>query len=122
MNPTFNNRWLLPDGIEELLPPDAQVGLLGALADRGDTAAHPAVLKLLAASRDESVRVAAIGALGSLGEPSDWRQLVQLSSQQQVYFLGYLLPDRWILSKRPVAINAHDVSALHQVFEQMGKK
>ncbi len=23
MNPSFNNRWLLPDGIEEVLPPDA---------------------------------------------------------------------------------------------------
>ncbi len=63
------------------LPPASQVGLLSALADRGDGAAQGAVLNVLATSRNESVRVAAIGALGSLGQPSDWRQLVQLLAQ-----------------------------------------
>jgi HEAT repeat protein len=64
------------------LPPGAQAGLLSALADRGDTAARPAVLSLLAASRDEPVRVAAIRALGFLGEPADVRTLVQLLSAE----------------------------------------
>jgi HEAT repeat protein len=47
------------------------VALLSALADRGDPAARGAVLELLASSQDESVRAAAIRALGTLGEPAD---------------------------------------------------
>lgn len=58
------------------LPPEAQVGLLSALADRGDPAARPAVLDMLAASREESVRVATIAALGALGEVADLRSLL----------------------------------------------
>ncbi len=60
------------------LSPDAQVGLLDALTDRGDAAARPAVLDILATSREEPVRVAAIGALGFLGDPADAESLVQL--------------------------------------------
>ncbi|MHB8865592.1 MAG: HEAT repeat domain-containing protein [Pirellulaceae bacterium] len=60
------------------LPPEAQVGLLNALADRGDRVARPAVLNLMANSQDESVRVAAIAAVGFLGEPADSALLVQL--------------------------------------------
>jgi hypothetical protein len=52
------------------LPPDAQVGLLGALADRGDRVARAAVLETLAKSQGD-VRVAAIAALGALGEAAD---------------------------------------------------
>ncbi len=63
------------------LPRDAQVGLLGALADRGDSAARPAVVELLAAHSDESVRVAAISALGFLGEPGDSGTLIGLLEQ-----------------------------------------
>jgi HEAT repeat protein len=62
------------------LPPDAQAGLLSALADRGDVAARPAVEELLAASHDEPVRVAAIAALGFLGEQADLRFLLPLLS------------------------------------------
>jgi HEAT repeat protein len=57
---------LLPD-----LIPDAQIGLLNALSDRGDEAARPAILELLAASEDEAVRVAAIGAIDFLGSPEE---------------------------------------------------
>lgn len=60
------------------LPPDAQAGLLRALTDRGDKAARPAVLDLLKTSRDESVRVAAIAALGGLGDATDLERLVDL--------------------------------------------
>jgi HEAT repeat protein len=57
------------------LPPDAQAALLGALADRGDKAARPAALDMLK-SPEELVRVAAIGAVGSLGEAADVPLLV----------------------------------------------
>jgi hypothetical protein len=55
----------------------AQVALLSALADRGDAAARPAILDLLASSRDESVRVAAIGAFGKLGDAADLALLIK---------------------------------------------
>jgi HEAT repeat protein len=63
------------------LPADAQVGLLRALADRGDKAARPAVFDMLKTKRDESVRVAAIAALGGLGEKADLRLLLELLAE-----------------------------------------
>jgi HEAT repeat protein len=57
-------------------PPPTQVGLLGALADRGDAAAAPAVRDLAASSKDDEVRVAAIAALGKLGGPADLKMLI----------------------------------------------
>jgi HEAT repeat protein len=59
------------------LTPDAQVGLLGALADRGDATARPAVLDLLDGSPAE-VRAAAIRALGALGDTRDVPRLTKL--------------------------------------------
>ena len=59
------------------LAPETQVGLLGALAGRGDAAAKPAVLNLLKTSQGE-VRSAAIRAMGPLGDKSDVPQLVAL--------------------------------------------
>jgi len=56
---------MLPD-----LPPEVQAGLLEALGDRGDPAARPPVLKMLA-SKDETVRAAALKALGTLGGVED---------------------------------------------------
>lgn len=58
------------------LAPDAQVGLLSALAGRGDKAAAPAVRNMLAEAKDGTVRVAAIEALGSLGTADDVGVLV----------------------------------------------
>ncbi len=52
------------------LAPDAQAALLRALADRGDLAARPAVIDMLN-SDDESVRAAALFALGPLGTTDD---------------------------------------------------
>ncbi len=62
------------------LSPEAQAALLSALADRGDPAALPAVRDLLNSSGDEPVRVAAIAALGVLGEPDDARRLLEILS------------------------------------------
>ncbi|HEY2882420.1 MAG TPA: HEAT repeat domain-containing protein [Pirellulales bacterium] len=59
------------------LLPAAQAALLSALADRGDAAALPAVLELLRASREESVRCAAIAAVGSLGAADNLPLLLQ---------------------------------------------
>jgi HEAT repeat protein len=52
------------------LPPEAQVGLLDALADRGDRTARPAVIGMLK-SKVAQVRVAAFRALGLLGQAGD---------------------------------------------------
>ena len=60
------------------LKADAQVELLRALAARGDPAAVAAVREVLAPSRDEPVRLAAIDALGGLGDASDVPRLVQV--------------------------------------------
>jgi HEAT repeat protein len=60
------------------LAADAQVGLLSALADRGDKAAGPAVLALLEKDADQPVKLAAIRALGRLGQPADHAVLIQL--------------------------------------------
>ncbi|MBP7050401.1 MAG: HEAT repeat domain-containing protein [Phycisphaerae bacterium] len=51
------------------LGPTAQVQLLSALADRGDVLALPAVIEA-GKSKDESVRVAALKAVGQLGNAS----------------------------------------------------
>lgn len=64
------------------LSPDAQVALLGALADRGDNAARVAVVDLLKSSKDETVRVAAIEALGSLGSSDDFKLLLARGSSE----------------------------------------
>ncbi len=53
------------------LPVEGQVGLLSALAGRGDKAARPDVLKFFAGSKDSPARVAAITALGAVGGPED---------------------------------------------------
>ncbi len=58
------------------LPAESQVALLGALADRGDAAARPALLALLDAAPPEPVFVAALAALGPLGEPTDLTRLI----------------------------------------------
>lgn len=58
------------------LSPDAQVGLLDALSDRGDAAARPSVVEMLK-SPEESVRAAALRALGSLADAADVPLLVQ---------------------------------------------
>lgn len=64
---------------------DGQIALLQALTDRGDDAARPAVLSLFASTRDESVRAAAIGALGRLGGRDDLPLLIhELSSESGV--------------------------------------
>jgi HEAT repeat protein len=66
----------------EMLPklaPDAQVGLINALADRGDSAARPAVVEMLK-SADESVRTAVLHALGTLGTADDAPVLIRVFS------------------------------------------
>lgn len=58
------------------MQPDGQVGLLNALADRGDATARPTIINLLNNSTDELVHVAAIQAIGSLGQQADVALLV----------------------------------------------
>jgi HEAT repeat protein/ribosomal protein S17E len=58
------------------LAPAAQVQLLSALGDRGDRAALPAVIAATKAT-DEAVRIAALKALGQLGDASSVMLLAQ---------------------------------------------
>jgi HEAT repeat protein len=57
----------------------SQVQLLSALGDRGDAAAHPAVVAAVK-SEDQSVRIAALRALGQLGDDSDVELLSQAAA------------------------------------------
>jgi HEAT repeat protein len=59
------------------LGPDAQIALLDALADRGDTAACKPVLELFGSSTDANVRATALGALGRLGGPDEVPLLIK---------------------------------------------
>jgi hypothetical protein len=64
------------------LDSEGQAALVRALADRGDSAARPAIVALLAASADEGLRTAAIGALGKLGGPADLPMFITCLSSQ----------------------------------------
>jgi HEAT repeat protein len=57
----------------------SQVQLLSALGDRGDVAARPAVVAAMK-SEDQSVRIAALRALGQLGDDSSVELLAQAAS------------------------------------------
>ena len=57
----------------------SQVQLLSALGDRGDIAARPAVVAAVK-SEDESVRIAALRALGQLGDDSSVELLAQAAA------------------------------------------
>jgi HEAT repeat protein len=61
------------------LPSVSQVQLLAALADRGDKAALPAVVTA-AGAENESVRLAALKALGRLGDASSVTFLAQVAA------------------------------------------
>ena len=57
---------------------ESQIGLLSALADRGDPVAKSDVLALLKSSDDDPVRVAAVRAVGKLGDATDCSMLIEL--------------------------------------------
>jgi HEAT repeat protein len=54
-------------GLVSKLAPARQIELAAALADRGDAAALPAMLALLAAATEPEVRASAVRAIGTLG-------------------------------------------------------
>lgn len=58
----------------------AQTELIAALADRGNPAARPAVVEVLAASKSEDVRAAALAALGDIGSTEDLPTLLKALS------------------------------------------
>jgi HEAT repeat protein len=58
-------------GLLSKLAPARQLELTAALGDRGDRAALPAVLALLAASKEPAVRAAAINTVGALGSGAE---------------------------------------------------
>jgi len=57
--------------------PERQIALVRALADRGDSAALPALAALVGTSQDASVRAAALAALGVLGSGAEVPALVK---------------------------------------------
>lgn len=59
------------------LDSSAQAELIAALADRGDSAARPALVELLSQSKNEEVRAAALAALGEIGSADDLPTLVK---------------------------------------------
>ncbi len=61
------------------LPPEGQLLLLDALTERHDPAAAPAVAKLLG-SKDEAVRIAAIRALGVIGDAASVEPLARAAA------------------------------------------
>jgi len=80
-------RTMQGDGVTELFAaelhktfPDEQVLLIGALADRGDPAALPAIVAG-ANGTDPGVRMAALSAVGRLGESSHVDLLVQAAAK-----------------------------------------
>lgn len=60
------------------LPPETQIGMLSALAARGDAAAAPEIRALLAKKSGEPLTMAAADALGFLGNEQDVGALVDL--------------------------------------------
>lgn len=64
------------------LSADAQVGLLSALAERGDVTARPDVAALVAASQDEGVRASALAALAVLGDARDVPAMLALLASE----------------------------------------
>jgi len=58
-------------GLLTKLAPARQLEVTAALADRGDRAALPSVLALLAATKEPSVRAAAINTVGALGSGTE---------------------------------------------------
>ena len=64
------------------LPAESQAALLEALGERRDSAARPAVVDMLR-NDQESVRVAALHALGNLGGAEDVRRLVQQAGRSK---------------------------------------
>lgn len=61
------------------LDPVLQACVIGALMDRGDKSAAPALLELATKSRNEPVRTGALAALGKMGDPDCVAPLAQLA-------------------------------------------
>ncbi|MGE5607955.1 MAG: HEAT repeat domain-containing protein [Bacillota bacterium] len=76
---------VLRDALAAAMPsfkPEAQMAVLGVLADQGDVNLRPALLKVLAESKDAQVRAAAIEGMVMYGEAADVAMLVKLAAQK----------------------------------------
>jgi len=109
------------------LSPASQVQLLSALADRGDSAALPAVVTA-AKAKDVSVRTAALKALGQLGNVSNVTLLAQTAAEttdaeqkaarESLYRLRGAEVDKAILDRIPKA----DPKAKVELISALGER
>ncbi len=109
------------------LPVTAQVQLLSALADRGDATALPAVVAA-SQSQDESVRIAALKAIGQLGDASSvpllaertakTRGAEQKAAQESLYRLRGQEVDQAILQSVPSASPGVKVELIRAIGER----
>jgi HEAT repeat protein len=105
----------------------SQVQLLSALGDRGDAAARPAVVAATK-SEDQSVRIAALRALGPLGDDSDVELLSQAAAgstgaeqkaaRDSLYRLRGTNVDKIILADIPKA----DAKAKVELISSVGQR
>ncbi len=109
------------------LPALSQVQLLSALADRGDRVALPAVVEATRAG-DESVRIAALKALGRLGDASNVTLLAQRAAattgaeqkaaRESLYRLQGSAIDETILASIPQAEPGTKVELIRSIAER----
>jgi len=109
------------------LAPAAQMQLLSALGDRGDSVALSAVVKVTK-SEDSSVRVAALNAIGQLGDSSSVMLLAKRAAatkgaerqagRESLYRLRGKKVDKTIISK----VSSADPKVKVELIKSMGKR
>lgn len=97
------------------LSAEGQAGLISALADRGDAAALSGVLELMNGSTDETVRMAAVRAVGKLGSAAQVPSLTTLLTDKSAGLSAAARESLTVLSGSEVVKTI--VTALNQADE-----
>ncbi|MCA9215649.1 MAG: HEAT repeat domain-containing protein [Planctomycetales bacterium] len=96
----------------ESVPAAARAGLLSALADRGDASAAPAVRALVHESKDAETRLAAIAAIGKLGNADDCKTLASILLEEDA--------DAVAAARRSLTV-LQDSNANHAIVEELNQ-